>query len=298
MTSAYVENMQKTIKNEIGISGHGLFSGKEVSLTLKPARENHGIVFKRIDLPNAPAIYAKVNSVKKTPRCTILGNDDITILMVEHLLSALYAYEIDNLLIEIYGPEIPACDGSSKHFVDLLEKAKVVTQNEKKKLIKITKPIYWTRDQVQLIALPSDRFVITYILHYPDIKPLKSQYFTTCVDKEIYKKEISPSRTFSVYEEIKPLVDQGLIKGGGLNNAVIIKENKILNSDGVRFSDEMARHKVLDLIGDLSLLGGKILGHIIAIRSGHFSNVSFAKKILNVLKEDEKINERERINSY
>lgn len=283
LTSGSIAYKQKTLQKEAFISGTGLFTGSKACITLKPAEENHGIVFQRADLPGQPKISAKLKNVKETPRCTILGNDSFSIQTVEHLLSALSAYEIDNLLIEIQGPEVPVCDGSARAFVELIEETGIVLQKAERNLIVLNQPIYWSQQEVHIVALPSSDFRISYLLHYPKIEMLKSQYYTSVVDPFIYKEEISPCRTFSVYEEIEPLLERGVIKGGGLNNAVVIKDNKVLNSDGLRFSDEMARHKVLDLIGDLSLLGGKILGHIIAIRSGHFSNISFAKKVLTKL---------------
>lgn len=287
MTSDLSSFKQKTLENEVSISGIGLFTGSKVSLTLKPANENHGIVFQRIDLADKSKIVARLSNVKETPRCTILGNDSASILTVEHLLSALNAYEIDNLLIEISGPEVPVCDGSSISFVDMIEKAKVVEQNANKKIIVLKEPIYWSQNEIHIVALPSSDYRISYLLHYPKTDILKSQYYTSVVDSYVYKEEISPCRTFSIYEEIEPLFKNGFIKGGGLNNAVIIKDNRILNPEGVRFREEMARHKILDLIGDLSLMGGKIFGHIIAIRSGHFSNISFAKKIIKKLELEE-----------
>lgn len=287
MTSETGVYKQKSIESEKSISGIGLFTGSRVSMTLKPAKENHGIVFQRVDLPDKPLIQARLSNVKETPRCTILGYDQSSVRTVEHLLSALNAYEIDNVLIEIKGPEVPVCDGSSKAFVEMIEKAGVRELNAEKQLIVLSKPIYWSQQEVHIVALPSNDFRITYLLHYPKTDILKSQYYTSVVDPYIYKEELSPCRTFSVYEEIEPLLEKGFMKGGGLNNAVIIKDNKILNPDGIRFPEEMARHKILDLIGDLSLLGGKIFGHIIAIRSGHFSNISFARKVLKILETEE-----------
>lgn len=270
---------QRTIQQEVGMEGISLFTGKVVSMKLKPLGENKGMVFRRKDLSGEPEIIANLSSVKRTPRCTILGNNRFDILTVEHLLSALYAFDIDNVLIELDGEEIPACDGSSNIFVGLIEKAQIKEQRAEKKIGKIKKPIFWVKDQIHIIALPSENYKISYLLNYPSSEILKAQYYTFVVDALSYKKEIAPARTFSLYEEIEPLLKKGLIKGGGLNNAVIIKKDKILNPDGIRFVDEMARHKILDLIGDLSLIGKKLFGHIIAIRSGHFSNISFAKKI-------------------
>lgn len=283
---------QKSIEREGSIAGIGLFTGSKISMKLKPAHENHGIVFQRVDLPDKPLIRASLSNVKETPRCTILGNDKASVWTVEHLLSALNAYEIDNALIEIHGPEVPVCDGSSKAFVEMIEKAGIVDLNAEKKLVILSKPIYWSQQEVHIVALPANDFRVSYLLHYPKTEILKSQYYTSVVDPYIYKEELSPCRTFSVYEEIEPLLEKGFIKGGGLNNAVIIKDNKILNPDGIRFPEEMARHKILDLIGDLSLLGGKIFGHIIAIRSGHFSNISFARKVLKILETEENKNDK------
>jgi UDP-3-O-[3-hydroxymyristoyl] N-acetylglucosamine deacetylase len=277
---------QKTLGKEVNLSGIGLFTGEKVSLVLKPAEENHGIVFQRTDLPDRPKIPANLDFVKKTPRCTILGNKEISILTVEHLLSALNAYEIDNLKIELHGSEVPVSDGSSKAFVDLIEEAGIKEQKEPKKLVIFKKPIYWTEKDVHIIALPSKDYRISYLLDYPQTDFLKSQYYATVVSPFSYKNEISPCRTFSIYEEIEPLLKSGFIKGGCLDNAVIIKENRVLNPEGIRFSEEPARHKILDLIGDLSLLGGKIFGHIIAVKSGHYSNISFAKKALKMMEEE------------
>jgi UDP-3-O-[3-hydroxymyristoyl] N-acetylglucosamine deacetylase len=283
---------QKTLKKETSLSGVGLFTGEKVNLTLKPAPINSGIVFQRIDLPDRPKFFANLDFVKETPRCTIIGNEKVSILTVEHLLSALSAYEIDNLLIEIDGSEIPVGDGSSQIFVDLIENGQIEEQSAYKKIIKIKKAMYWSKGDVHIVALPSDSYRISYLLHYPHSDLLKSQYYTAIIDRETYKESIAPCRTFSIYEEIEPLLKKGFIKGGGLNNAVIIKDNKILNPDGIRFPEEMARHKILDLVGDLSLIGGKIYGHIIAIRSGHFSNISFAKMVLkSITIEDDLMNE-------
>jgi len=272
-------DMQKTIKKDIYMSGIGLFTGEKVSVKMKPACVDTGIVFHKVDVKGTPKIPATLDYVKKAPRCTIVGNKNVSILTVEHLLSSLKAYEIDNLVIEINGPEIPVGDGSAQLFVELIEEAGLEIQEKKKKIIKIGSPVFWTKGEVHIIAIPSDIFKISYLLHYPSSDFLKSQYFTSVINEENFKNQIAPARTFSVYEEIEPFLKKGLIKGGGLNNAVIIKDNKILNPEGVRFQNEMARHKVLDLMGDLSLIQAKLYAHVIAIRSGHFSNISFAKKI-------------------
>ncbi|MCB1084700.1 MAG: UDP-3-O-[3-hydroxymyristoyl] N-acetylglucosamine deacetylase [Chlamydiia bacterium] len=272
---------QRTLKNTVSLSGTGLFTGMKSEIKLRPAPEGTGIIFQRMDLPNKPTLPAFVDYVRETPRCTILGSDTFQVQTVEHILSAIKAYEVDNLIIEIDGPEIPSCDGSSMPFVELIEKAGVVSQSKTKKIHHLEAPIFWSKGDVHLVALPSEEFRISYTLNYPNSDLLKSQFFTVHINEEIYKEEIAPARTFSLYEEVVPLIEKGNIKGGRLDNAVIIKGDSILNPEGVRYRDEMVRHKILDLIGDLSLVGQSFIAHIIAIRSGHFSNTSFAKELVS-----------------
>ncbi len=279
-----VQNKQQTLKNEIEISGLGLFTGKDVTIRLIPAGENHGIVFQRTDLENKPKIPAHVKYVSEINRTTIIKKDNVQIQTVEHLLSALSAYGIDNLLIQISGPEILIGDGSSKIFVDNIDEVGVEKQNADKNFLKIDKPIFFSNEEIHIVAIPANEYRISYTLNYPNNDFLKSQYFTFLVNSKLYKKEIAPCRTYSLYEEIKPYLDNNLIKGGGLNNAVVIKDNKVLNPEGLRFFDEMVRHKILDLMGDMSLIGNPILAHIIAIKSGHLSNVAFARKIVENFK--------------
>lgn len=271
--------MQKTIQKQVVTSGSGLFTGEKVSLKICPAAPNTGIRFQRVDLPGKPQIAAHHSFVKETPRCTRLANETSTIFMVEHLLSALRGMGVDNVLVEVDGPEIVAADGSSKLFVELIEEAGIVSQEAPLKVIQIKEPLYFSDKDVQLIALPSPLFQISYTLHYPQSALLGSQFYHLTLTPERFKKEIAPCRTFSLYEEILPLIEKGFIKGGGLENALVIQGDRILNPEGARFPDEMVRHKVLDLIGDLSLVGAPILGHIISIRSGHASNLALAKMI-------------------
>ena len=201
--------------------------------------------------------------------------------MVEHILSALSGLEVDNALIQVEGPEIAAGDGSSQIFVDLIEEAGLVAQGEKRNLLEIAEPLYWSKGDIHLVALPSLEFRVSYTLHYPQSALVGSQFYTYSANPDRFKKEIAPCRTFSLYEEIFPFIEKGIIKGGGLENALVIKGDQIMNPGGVRFPDEMARHKILDLIGDLALIGSPIVGHIISIRSGHASNVAFAKVLSN-----------------
>ena len=260
--------------------GIGLFSGEKVSIALCPAAENSGIVFQRIDLPHRPLLPARAETVQGTPRCTIIGNGTESVQTVEHLLAALRAYDIDNVLIEISGSEVPIMDGSSMPFVCMIEESGICQQEEEKELMRLQKPVFWSQGDIHLIALPSDEYRITCTIHYPHCKRIGTQFYTFSLDSGRFKNEIASSRTFSVYEEIAPMIEKGLFKGGSLDNAVVIKEDEVVNPEGLRFADEMVRHKVLDLIGDLSLVP-PFLAHVIAVRSGHPSNNAFAKQILN-----------------
>lgn len=273
--------MQKTLKRPITISGRGLFTGEQSSITIVPASIDTGIIFQRIDLPGTPQVPAKTEFVQDSTRCTRLGSENASILMVEHLLSALYAYGVDNARILISGPEVPGCDGSAKLFVECFEKTGLEIQNKPAKTLAIETPVYFSLGDVHLIALPSDAFKISYTLHYPQSLLIQSQFYSFDVTSDHYKEQIAPCRTFSLYEEILPFIQSGLIKGGGLENALVIRDDKILNPDGARFPNEMVRHKVLDLIGDLSLIGMRLRAHVIAICSGHATNFAFAKELMS-----------------
>lgn len=282
--SSVVLKKQHTLKNSISLSGAGLFTGKSVTLKLLPAPAGTGIVFKRMDLPFEPRIPAHLDYVQAVSRCSQLKCKEASVQTVEHLLAALSAYEIDNILIEMDGPEVPIMDGSSAPFTDLLEKAGKCKQEENQRVFKISSPLSWSQGDVHIIALPSEEYRISYTLHYPHSSFLRSQYYSIPINPKCFKTEIAPCRTFSLYEEIAPLLDKGYLKGGSLENGVIIKDNAILNPEGIRFPDEMVRHKILDMIGDLSLIGVPFLAHVIAIRSGHASNHAFAKELLTQIK--------------
>ncbi len=275
---------QKSLKESVSAHGIGLFTGEKVSIRICPAEKDSGIVFQRVDLPNKPTLPAKLEFIQGTPRCTVIGDKGSSVQTIEHILAAFKAYGIDNALIEISGSEVPIFDGSSLRFVEMIEEAGVVELESKKNVYFVAAPIFWSQGDIHIIALPSHEYRITYTLHYPHSQFIGSQFYSVVVDQEHFKKEIAPCRTFSIYEEIAPMIEKGLVKGGSLENAVIIKQNAVANPEGLRFSDEMVRHKVLDLIGDLSLVPVPFLAHIIAIRSGHASNNAFAKELFNHIK--------------
>ncbi len=274
---------QRTLQHAVSALGIGLFSGKEVSIRLCPAEANTGIIFQRVDLSHRPLLPARSQFVQGTPRCTIIGDGKDFVQTVEHLLAALCAYQIDNVLIEISGSEVPIFDGSSQHFVAMIEEAGIRELEVEKKVYAFKSPVFWSQGETHLIALPSEKYRISYTLHYPHSTTIGTQFYTFALDQEDFKNEIAPCRTFSIYEEIAPMIEKGLVKGGSLDNAVIIKKDAVVNPDGLRYPDEMVRHKVLDLIGDLSLVPS-FVAHVIAVRSGHTSNNAFAKELFNHIK--------------
>jgi UDP-3-O-[3-hydroxymyristoyl] N-acetylglucosamine deacetylase len=274
---------QQTIRSEVSFSGIGIHTGKTVLMRFVPAKEGTGIQFKRTDLPGQPLIPATVEYVCDTARSTTIGIGSVKVHTVEHVLAAIAAYQIDNLIIEVSNIEPPVGNGSSDVFVEMIEKAGICTQSAEKPIVKIQSPIYWSEGDIHLVALPSDEYRISYTMNYPETKALRAQFQSLAITPEIFKKEISPCRTFSLYQEVSMLMDLGLIKGGSLDNAVVVKDDVIFSKNGLFFPDEMCRHKMLDLIGDLSLVGFNFHAHLIAIRSGHSSNYAFAKKLYNYI---------------
>lgn len=276
-----ISRKQRTIREAVTFSGIGIHTGQIVNLRFCPAKEGSGIFFKRVDLPGFPIIPATVEYVKDTARSTTIGVQDVCIHTVEHVLAAVKAYDIDNLCIEISNIEPPVGNGSSDVFVEMIERVGIQEQEFLIPIVKIQQPVFLSEKDIHIVALPYDSYRISYTLSYPDSPFLRGQYHSMEVNSENFKKEVASCRTFSLYKEVSMLMDRGLIKGGSLDNAVIIKDDAILSKGGLFFPDEMARHKLLDLIGDLSLVGFNFHAHIIAIRSGHASNFAFAKKLLN-----------------
>ena len=278
---------QKTLCQAIEVSGVGIFTGAMASVKICPAPVDTGLYFQRTDLEGSSPIPAHVDFVLDSLRCTRLGVGSASVMMVEHLLSALYAYGIENARIEVTGPEIPGLDGSSLRYIELIEQVGVVSQEKESLPLVVQEPIFYSKGDLHLVALPSSGFKVSYTMHDPRSSLLGSQYYTMDVAPSKYRNEIAPCRTFSLYREILPFIEKGLIRGGGLENALVIDGDKILNPEGARFPDEMVRHKVLDLIGDLSLVGRPLQAHVIAICSGHASNVAFAKMISSILQRKE-----------
>ena len=266
---------QHTIGKELSYSGIGLHSGKEVLMTLKPAAENTGIVFARTDLPGCPQIRALAENVSSTVKATTLSENGAEVFTVEHLMGALAMMEIDNIVIEMSSPEPPVTDGSAKVFCELLEEAGIVEQEAERKVYAVDKAFSVYDNDRYITILPYDGYRISFtsINKHP---LLGTQYFDVLLNKETFKKEIMAARTVAFTEELEMLKKLGLGLGGSLENVVVFDKDKILSEP--RFEDELIRHKILDVIGDLYLLG-PIKGHVIAVKTGHAFNSQIAKQI-------------------
>lgn len=264
---------QKTLKTEIGCTGVALHSGRKTALTLKPAEEDFGIRICRTDLFNgAREIVVNWQNVVDTRLATTVGNDHgATVSTIEHLMAALAGCEIDNVLIEVDGPEIPIMDGSSAPFVFLIECAGTVEQNAARTAIKILKTVTVGDDTHSLTISPSDEFRLDFEIDF-DTAAIDCQERVFARVGENFKSDISRARTFGFEQEVDALRDAGLALGGSLDNAVVISGDKVLNEDGLRYDDEFVRHKILDCVGDLYLAGGPVIGAVQATRSGHALN--------------------------
>lgn len=300
-----MERKQRTIRNTQSCRGVGLHTGVESTISFHPASENSGIRFIRSDIPGCTEIKADIDHVVDISRGTTIEENDVRIHTVEHALAAVSGLRIDNILIELTGKEPPVMDGSAKDFVECLIKAGIQLQDKKRKVLEITRAVNYTNSyrDIDIHVIPSDRFRITFMVEYP-LPALGTQYEAIYNMEEDFAFEVAPARTFCFLSEVEMLKERGLIKGGGLDNAVVIVDkeidtnemdrlkelfgiehniiqgaNGILNGKVLRFKNEPVRHKTLDLIGDLALLGVPIKGHVTAARAGHASNVEFVKKL-------------------
>jgi UDP-3-O-[3-hydroxymyristoyl] N-acetylglucosamine deacetylase/3-hydroxyacyl-[acyl-carrier-protein] dehydratase len=276
-----IMDLQKTIKRESTYSGIGLHTGNITSVTFKPAPPNSGITFVRSDLPGKPGVEANIKNVISVARGTTLGNGSFQIQTVEHIMATLCGLGIDNLIVEVNADEPPVADGSGMPFVETLEKAGLEEQNVEKDYFAITEPVKFSDEDVHLVILSAEEFKVSATIDYKH-PILKSQYGSFTITKEIFEKEIAPARTYCFEHEIESLKRQGLARGGSLDNAVVIGQNGIHNKD-MRFPDEFVRHKILDLIGDIYLIGKPLKAHIIAIRCGHAANIALTRKLGKLL---------------
>lgn len=268
-----------TLRSSVTRQGVGLFTGEGVTITLSPLQEGSGVVFERVDVSGHPKLRLDAYAVQQTPRCTVVGNAECSVQTVEHLLAALHAYAVYDVLIQLTGSEVPIFDGSSSVFVEMIEEAGL--EERGKRLVRTLRhPVFFSQGQTHLVALPSSQFIVSYTLHYPHSACLGTQFFSFALAPDLFKEEVAPCRTFALYEEVVFMQEKGWLKGGSLETAVVIKDGAIVNEKGLRFPEEMARHKVLDLVGDLFCVG-PFAAHVLAIRSGHNANNRFAQELVN-----------------
>jgi UDP-3-O-[3-hydroxymyristoyl] N-acetylglucosamine deacetylase/3-hydroxyacyl-[acyl-carrier-protein] dehydratase len=304
-------NLQQTIEKEVNLKGVGLHTGHEVNLNFLPAPENTGIVFERTDIEGNPRVPALANFVKSTDRGTMISQNDVDIFTTEHVLAAVCGMQIDNLIIQLNAPETPIMDGSSLPFVKALEHAGITQQNAPRQTFVLKETLRYEDPEsgIEIVALPSDKYEVIVLVDY-ETKVLGSQH-ARLADLSDFKDEIASSRTFSFLHELEMLLDHGLIKGGDLNNAIVyvdkkpteasmeklrkafkkehvsVKPNGILDNLDLHHPNEAARHKLLDVIGDLALIGRPIQARIIATKPGHKANTDFAKMMLQHIKLQE-----------
>ena len=271
-------NNQRTIRQERAIRGKSLHTGEEVSLTLKPALPDSGFLFRRTDLYGKPEIRPTCENISDLVRSTTITNGNAKVHTIEHVLSALVGCGIDNAEIELDASEPPIMDGSSRPFVNLIMEAEPVEQEAERKFIEITEPVSVTSGNRSIIALPYDGFRVTCTS--ADDRGIHVQHLSIDLDAESYVAQIAPARTFTIYEEIEELLKIGKIQGGSLDSAIVIKGDKVLSKEPLRFDDEFVRHKILDIVGDFSLLGKRLKAHIIAVRPGHSLNSELVAKII------------------
>jgi len=265
-------SLQQTLARQVKISGTGLHSGDLCEVILHPAEDNAGIVF----MGNGERVAGLAVNVVETARGTTIGFNCKRFRTVEHLMAALHGLGIDNLYVEVHGPEMPALDGSSMPYVEAILSAGAVKLTQPRNLLKLASPVYVKRNDSFILAVPSDTFKITYVLKY-EHPMIGSQTATFEISEDGFARDIAPARTFVMYEEIAALISQQLAKGGSIENAIVVWQDRF--SSDLRFNNELVRHKVLDLIGDLALVGGKFSAEIIAVKSGHALNVEFAQEL-------------------
>jgi UDP-3-O-[3-hydroxymyristoyl] N-acetylglucosamine deacetylase/3-hydroxyacyl-[acyl-carrier-protein] dehydratase len=270
---------QRTLATSVSLSGSTLHNGGKVTLTLHPAPAGHGYKFRRTDLPDEPIVDALVDHVKTVERATTLVEGNAKIQTVEHVLSALAGLGVDNALIEMDANEPPIGDGSAAAFVALIQQAGIVNQEAARSYFEIDQPIHLETPSGSLMSIfPHRGLRISCTQVGPDGR--FTQYLSVEITPEVYARDIAPARTFVHYEDVKDLMEKGLIKGGSLENALVIRGDSVLSKEPLRFSDEFVRHKILDIIGDLALAGRPLRGHIIAVRPGHGPNTELARSVL------------------
>src|SRR5213080_4389808 len=269
---------QHTLGKAASFSGTALHTGEKVTLKLQPAPVDHGIKFKRKDVQEEPTIDAKIENLKTVERATTIGEGSVRVHTVEHVLAALWAMGVDNAVVEMDANEPPIGDGSAQAYVDLVRKAGVTAQEEPRKFFDVRDTMHVeSKTGALLVLLPDDKFRISCTQAGPNNR--FAQFLSVEVTPALFEREIAPARTFVFYEDVKPLMDKNLIKGGSLENAIVVRGEAVLSKEPLRFADEFVRHKILDIVGDLALIGVRVRGHVIAVKPGHAANSELARVV-------------------
>lgn len=273
-----VTEQQHTLGKTASFSGTSLHTGEKVTLKLHPAPADHRIKFKRADLQDEPTIDAKIDNLKTVERSTTIGEGSVRVHTVEHVLAALSAMDVDNAVVEMNANEPPIGDGSAQPYVDLIKKAGVTAQEAPRKFLDVRETMHIeSKTGSLLVLLPDDKFRISCTQAGPENR--FTQYLSMEITPAVFEREIAPARTFVFYEDVQSLMDKNLIKGGSLENAIVVRGDAVLSKEPLRFPDEFVRHKILDIIGDLALVGHRIRGHVIAIKPGHGVNAELARAL-------------------
>src|SRR6476619_7223391 len=269
---------QQTLAKSASVSGTSLHTGAKVTLKLQPAPVDSGIKFKRRDLEDEPTIDATIANLKTVERATTIGEGSMRVHTVEHVLSSLAAMGVDNAVVEMDANEPPIGDGSALPYVELIKKAGIVAQEAPRRVFDVREPIHVeTKNGSLLVLLPDPKFRISCTQAGPNGQ--FTQFLSTEITPAIYEREIAPARTFVFYDDVRHLMDKNLIKGGSLENAIVIRGDAVLSKEPLRFPDEFVRHKILDIIGDLALFGQRIRGHVIAVKPGHGANAELVRAL-------------------
>lgn len=270
---------QQTIKQSVGYSGVGLHSGNRVNMTLLPAPPDTGVRFRRVDLDGKPEIEARIDNVSETTRSTTLSKGNIKVHTIEHLMATFAGFNIDNIIVELDANEPPIGDGSARIYSQLVEQAGIVSQNIGAQSYVVQTPFEFQMGDTLMSVFPNDKLKVTCTS--ADKQGRFTQFFSTEITPETYKTEIAQARTFCFYEEIEYLIKNGLIKGGSLENAIVIRDDAVLTTEPLRYPEEFVRHKMLDILGDVALIGKRLQAHIIAVRPSHTANCELARRIVS-----------------
>jgi len=270
---------QRTVAQEISCTGIGLHSGKKAKLIVKPAPPNSGISFERVDISPGCSVKASFDNVVETNMATTIGFNGYSISTIEHLMAAFFGMGIDNALVQIDGKEVPIMDGSSAPFVFLLENAGVTIQDNSKRFLLVKKPVKVKDGNRSVHLYPSNELKITYKIDF-DHPLIKDQAYEISFSQSSFIQDISRARTFGFLKDVQTLKNNGLARGGSLDNAIVMDEFRVLNENGLRYKNEFVRHKILDFIGDLAILGDVLIGHFVVERSGHSLNQKLLKKFM------------------